>query len=118
MSDEERPPAPPMRLTSTKDSSMSPASKPLPSAPVDEKKKKAATFRFFKGDEKYSKKKPEISYPTQFEHTIHVGFDPVTSEFTVSCKFEIYFTEFYTVLCSNRNEFRSNLSAAFLMNKS
>lgn len=29
-----------------------------------------------------SKKKPEISYPTQFEHTIHVGFDPVTSEFT------------------------------------
>lgn len=52
MSDEERPPAPPMRLTSTKDSSMSPASKPLPSAPVDEKKKKAATFRFFKGDEK------------------------------------------------------------------
>lgn len=53
MSDEERPPAPPMRLTSTKDSSMSPTSKPLPSAPVDEKKKKAATFRFFqnKGDE-------------------------------------------------------------------
>lgn len=53
MSDEERPPAPPMRLTSTKDSSMSPASKPLPSAPVDEKKKKAATFGFFKtkGDE-------------------------------------------------------------------
>lgn len=33
-----------------------------------------------------SKKKPEISYPTQFEHTIHVGFDPVTSEFTVSHK--------------------------------
>ena len=47
-----------------------------------------------------------------------MGFDPVTSEFTVSCKFEIYFTEFYTVLCSNRNEFRSNLSAAFLMNQS
>lgn len=86
MSDEERPPAPPIRLTSTKDSSMSPASKPLPSAPVDEKKKKPAKFGFFtnKGDEerKYSKKKPEISYPTQFEHTIHVGFDPVTSEFT------------------------------------
>ena len=47
MSDEERPPAPPMRHTSTKDSSMSPASKPLPSAPVDEKKKKAAALRFF-----------------------------------------------------------------------
>lgn len=82
MSDEERPPAPPLRVTSTKDSS--PASKPLPSAPVDEKKKKASTFKFFqnKGDEKPWKKKPEISYPTQFEHTIHVGFDPVTSEFT------------------------------------
>ena len=39
-------------VTSTKDSS--PASKPLPSAPVDEKKKKAPTFKFFqnKGDEK------------------------------------------------------------------
>ena len=54
MSDEERPPVPPIRQISTKESSsMSPASKPLPSAPVDEKKKKAATFRFFtnKGDE-------------------------------------------------------------------
>lgn len=36
-----------------------------------------------------SKKKPEISYPTQFEHTIHVGFDPVTSEFTVSRKVKL-----------------------------
>ena len=52
MSDEERPPARPLRVTSAKDSS--PASKPLPSAPVDEKKKKASTFKFFqnKGDEK------------------------------------------------------------------
>lgn len=30
------------------------------------------------------KKKPEISLPTQFEHTMHVGFDPQTGEFTVS----------------------------------
>ena len=52
MSDEERPPAPPMRLTSGKDS-LSPASKPLPSTPVDDKKKKTTSFRFFmnKGDE-------------------------------------------------------------------
>jgi hypothetical protein len=35
-----------------------------------------------------NKKKPEISYPTQFEHTIHVGFDPVTGEFTVRYKYE------------------------------
>ena len=31
-----------------------------------------------------AKKKPEISLPTQFEHTVHVGFDPITGEFTVS----------------------------------
>lgn len=30
-----------------------------------------------------AKKKPEISLPTQFEHTLHVGFDPVTGDFTV-----------------------------------
>ena len=29
------------------------------------------------------KNKLEISLPTQFEHTIHVGFDPHTGEFTV-----------------------------------
>ena len=44
-----------------------------------------------------SKKKPEISYPTQFEHTIHVGFDPVTSEFTVS-RLSYSFKEEFCVL--------------------
>ncbi len=28
--------------------------------------------------------KISISYPTNFEHTVHVGFDSVTGEFTVS----------------------------------
>lgn len=28
--------------------------------------------------------KPDISNPVDFEHMIHVGFDPVTGEFTVS----------------------------------
>lgn len=27
-------------------------------------------------------KKPEISLPTEFEHKVHVGFDPVTGDFT------------------------------------
>ncbi|XP_031553792.1 serine/threonine-protein kinase PAK 3-like isoform X2 [Actinia tenebrosa] len=81
MADEERPPAPPLRLTSNKDA-ISPGSRPLPSAPIEEKKKKTATFRLFPNKGEYNKKKPEISYPTQFEHTIHVGFDPVTGEFT------------------------------------
>lgn len=31
--------------------------------------------------------KPNISYPTNFEHTVHVGFDAVTGEFTVSFNF-------------------------------
>lgn len=31
--------------------------------------------------------KPNISYPTNFEHTVHVGFDAVTGEFTVSLNF-------------------------------
>lgn len=30
------------------------------------------------------KERPEISNPSDFEHTIHVGFDSVTGEFTVS----------------------------------
>ncbi len=29
------------------------------------------------------KERPEISPPSDFEHTIHVGFDAVTGEFTV-----------------------------------
>lgn len=33
------------------------------------------------GDKIY---KPDISNPVDFEHMIHVGFDPVTGEFTVS----------------------------------
>lgn len=28
--------------------------------------------------------KPVISSPLNFEHTVHVGFDPQTGEFTVS----------------------------------
>lgn len=28
--------------------------------------------------------KPIISNPSNFEHTVHVGFDPHTGEFTVS----------------------------------
>ena len=51
-----------------------------------------------------SKKKPEISYPTQFEHTIHVGFDPVTSEFTVSCKLKLSVLSFMLDLRLTRNQ--------------
>lgn len=44
------------------------------------------TFLFLSGGRKKDrdKERPEISPPSDFEHTIHVGFDAVTGEFTVS----------------------------------
>ncbi|XP_023258370.1 serine/threonine-protein kinase PAK 1-like [Seriola lalandi dorsalis] len=89
---EDKPPAPPMRNTSTMigSSNKDPAplnhgSKPLPPNPED-KKKKDRSIRFILtggGDKTYKKKeRPEISLPSDFEHTIHVGFDAVTGEFT------------------------------------
>nr|XP_020479219.1 serine/threonine-protein kinase PAK 1 [Monopterus albus] len=89
---EDKPPAPPMRNTSTmigscnKDTTpLNHGSKPLPPNPED-KKKKDRSIRFILtggGDKTYKKKeRPEISLPSDFEHTIHVGFDAVTGEFT------------------------------------
>uniref|UniRef100_A0AAQ5Y180 non-specific serine/threonine protein kinase n=1 Tax=Amphiprion ocellaris TaxID=80972 RepID=A0AAQ5Y180_AMPOC len=91
---EDKPPAPPMRNTSTmigscnKDPApLNHGSKPLPPNPED-KKKKDRSIRFILtggGDKTYKKKeRPEISLPSDFEHTIHVGFDAVTGEFTVN----------------------------------
>lgn len=37
---------------------------------------------WFKSASKPGKDKPEISSPIDFEHTVHVGFDPNTGEFT------------------------------------
>lgn len=89
---EDKPPAPPVRMSSTIFSSggKDPLStnhslKPLPSVP-EEKKPRSKIISIFSGTEKASKKKekerPEISPPSDFEHTIHVGFDAVTGEFT------------------------------------
>uniref|UniRef100_A0A3Q0R967 CRIB domain-containing protein n=1 Tax=Amphilophus citrinellus TaxID=61819 RepID=A0A3Q0R967_AMPCI len=77
---EDKPPAPPVRMSSqgggVKDAqSTNHNSRPLPSAP-EEKKKVRHKDR--------DKDRPEISSPSDFEHTIHVGFDAVTGEFTVS----------------------------------
>lgn len=41
----------------------------------------------FVANKKKEKERPEISLPSDFEHTIHVGFDAVTGEFTVSFSF-------------------------------
>ncbi|KYO24792.1 hypothetical protein Y1Q_0014088 [Alligator mississippiensis] len=89
---EDKPPAPPVRMSSTifssggKDQlSANHSLKPLPSVP-EERKPRNKIISIFSGTEKASKKKekerPEISPPSDFEHTIHVGFDAVTGEFT------------------------------------
>ncbi|KAK9402586.1 serine/threonine-protein kinase PAK 1 [Crotalus adamanteus] len=89
---EDKPPAPPMRNTSTmicssgKDvGTLNHGSKPLPPNP-EEKKRRDRFYRSILPGDKASKKKekerPEISLPSDFEHTIHVGFDAVTGEFT------------------------------------
>ncbi|NXK21786.1 PAK1 kinase, partial [Arenaria interpres] len=88
---EDKPPAPPMRNTSTmigsgnKDAgTLNHGSKPLPPNP-EEKKRKGFYRAILPGDKtnkKKEKERPEISLPSDFEHTIHVGFDAVTGEFT------------------------------------
>ncbi|EMP35435.1 Serine/threonine-protein kinase PAK 3 [Chelonia mydas] len=85
---EEKPPAPPLRMNSNnRDSSaLNHSTKPLPMAP-EEKNKKARLRSIFPGggdktNKKKEKERPEISLPSDFEHTIHVGFDAVTGEFT------------------------------------
>ncbi|CAH0394814.1 unnamed protein product [Bemisia tabaci] len=95
MSDEEdKPPAPPVRLTSNSfrmargDSvpNLPVDMRPLPKEPDGEEKKKKTTkskSSRTKGQHGRSEnEKPNISYPTNFEHTVHVGFDAQTGEFT------------------------------------
>lgn len=82
--DEDKPPAPPVRLTSNRGDSIPNVPvdmRPLPKEPDSEDRKK----KMLKGKIKQKVKdneKPNISYPTNFEHTVHVGFDAVTGEFT------------------------------------
>uniref|UniRef100_A0A3Q1BZJ6 non-specific serine/threonine protein kinase n=1 Tax=Amphiprion ocellaris TaxID=80972 RepID=A0A3Q1BZJ6_AMPOC len=86
---EDKPPAPPVRMSSTifstgsgKDSlSANHSSKPLPSVP-EERKPRNKIISIFSGKKDRDKERPEISPPSDFEHTIHVGFDAVTGEFT------------------------------------
>lgn len=61
--------------------------RPLPKEPESEKKKILKVKSNVKKS-KDSSDKPNISYPTNFEHTVHVGFDAITGEFTVSHKLD------------------------------
>lgn len=105
---EEKPPAPPLRLTSQKNlhhhslnhtlnhsiKNLIPVDfRPLPKEPVEDndngkglKKAKSKVGKSGKKEKSVSDNfnidKPVISPPTNFEHTLHVGFDSVTNEFT------------------------------------
>lgn len=86
-SDEDKPPAPPIRLTSNRSASdrldgPPPDLKPLPKEPDDPDRKKKTLKNKIKSTKSHNDSKPNISYPTNFEHTVHVGFDAITGEFT------------------------------------
>ncbi|XP_062522105.1 serine/threonine-protein kinase PAK 1-like [Corticium candelabrum] len=92
MSDDKSP-APPQRGVSMRadpttgspiTSSMTAPQRPLPSAPSEDKKEKKS--KSSKGglfsSKKAEGKRPLISSPQNFEHTVHVGFDAHTGEFS------------------------------------
>ncbi|KAL7035417.1 hypothetical protein ACKWTF_008360 [Chironomus riparius] len=83
-SEEDKPPAPPVRLTSNRGGNDGPPPdlKPLPKEPDDPDRKKKTLKSKIKSTKSHNDSKPNISYPTNFEHTVHVGFDAVTGEFT------------------------------------
>lgn len=84
-SDEEKPPAPPLRLTSNRGSeavSLPVDMRPLPKEPETESSGKSSFWLGSKKSAKEEKEKPNISYPSKFKHVVHVGFDPETGEFT------------------------------------
>ncbi|CAG0905508.1 unnamed protein product, partial [Cyprideis torosa] len=82
LQEDEKPPAPPIRLTSSSnlrggvgaDHFHSPM-RPLPKEPDKHRKQKSML-------KKEINHKPEISSPINFEHTIHVKFDAASGEFT------------------------------------
>ncbi|XP_067949379.1 serine/threonine-protein kinase PAK 1-like [Watersipora subatra] len=74
------PPAPPVRLTSAARDPIPVDQKPLPKEPESEEKKPKKQKQVKSNQKK--QEKPVISEPSNFEHTIHVGFDPLTGEFT------------------------------------
>jgi len=81
MSDEEKPPAPPLRNTSNQGHnkvSLPVDMRPLPKEPEEKPKHKAHKMKKSKDHHE----KPNISYPTKFTHVVHVGFDDDSGEFT------------------------------------
>ncbi|CAD6194298.1 unnamed protein product [Caenorhabditis auriculariae] len=83
---DEKPPAPPIRFSSAANRDQQVVGlKPLPKEPPEAvKKKKTMSNPFLKKnkEKKENTEKPIISKPSNFEHTVHVGYDPSTGEFT------------------------------------
>ncbi|KAK0405908.1 hypothetical protein QR680_018257 [Steinernema hermaphroditum] len=96
---DDKPPPPPLRFSSSSSSREQSFVdlKPLPREPGEtysfltaaippangKKAKKSKAFGSKKSKEKEkSSEKPVISLPSNFEHTVHVGYDPKTGEFT------------------------------------
>ncbi|UJR20558.1 hypothetical protein I4U23_023685 [Adineta vaga] len=76
---EQRPPPPPVRIDSISGSTSSLETKPLPRLPDDDLNKKKKT-----NSKDWTKKDPAkltISRPTNFNHPIHVTYNPCTGEF-------------------------------------
>jgi len=81
--DDDKPPAPPLRLTSNRSEflpSLPVDMRPLPKEPEEQKKHHKSKSKKSKDSDHHSK--PNISYPTKFTHVVHVGFDDHTGEFT------------------------------------
>ena len=82
MDQDDKPPAPPLRLTSNMGGfsvTLPVDLRPLPKEPEERSKHSKSKLKKGKGD---GYEKPNISYPTKFTHVVHVGFDDDTGEFT------------------------------------
>jgi hypothetical protein len=64
--------------------------RPFPKEPNADDCKKGTLKAKMKQKGKDSEKS-NIAYPTDFEHTVYVGFDAVTDEFTVRLHFVFFF---------------------------
>lgn len=78
----EKPPAPPVRHTSTRVADLPQEHKPLPKEPDSKEEKRRIKTPKSQKITRLQNEKPIISSPSNFEHTIHVGFDACTGEFT------------------------------------
>ena len=81
MADDELPPAPPVRMASVRGGGEAGAGLPLAPLPREPDAERRRRARLAKPARRQTDR-PDISYPINFEHAVHVGFDPATGEFS------------------------------------